>query len=127
MRQQCHPWGIGDGGCEGAGVRGARVCPTILETGGAFSLLSWRPRSAPTQHSRFYRSGRGMARPNILTSIVVAAEWPDPALSLLSWWPRSGPTQHYHFYRGGRGVARPSILTSIFLAAEWPDHAFSLL
>ena len=54
----------------------------------------------------------------ILTSMVVSAEWPDPAFSLLSWWPRSGPTQHSHFQRGGRGVARPSIITFIATTAE---------
>ena len=92
-----------------------------------FSGLSWRPRSGTTQHSHFYRGGRGVARPNILASIVVAAEWPDPTFLLLSWWSRSRPTQHSHFHRGGRGVARPSILTSIEAAAEWADQAFSLL
>ena len=79
------------------------------------------------QHSHFYRGGPGVARFSILTSIVVAKEWPDSAFSLLSWWPRSGPMQHSHFYRGGRGVARFSIPTSIVVAAEWPDSAFSLL
>jgi hypothetical protein len=79
------------------------------------------------QHSHLYRGGRGVARFSILTSIVVAQEWPDSAFSLLSWRPRSGPMQHSHFYRGGRGVARFSIPTSIVVAAEWPDSAFSLL
>ena len=70
--------------------------------------------------SHHIRNGRSS-----LTSIVAAAECPDPALSLLSWWPRSGLTQHYHFYRGGRGVVDPAvnyaqsnILTSIVAAAE---------
>ena len=34
------------------------------------------------ERSHFYRGGRGVARPSIITFIVVAAEWPDPALSL---------------------------------------------
>ena len=37
----------------------------------------------------------------MLTSIVVAAEWPIP---------------HSHFYRGGRGVADPRIITFIVMA-----------
>ena len=86
----------------------------------AFSLLSWWPRSGPTQHSHFYRGDRGVARLSIITSIGLAAGWLDPAVSVLSWWPRCGPTQHSHFHGGGRGVARLSILTSIVLAAEWP-------
>ena len=52
----------------------------------------------------------------MLTSIAVAAEWPDSAFSLLSWWPRSGPIQHSHFYRGGRGVAQFSGLNCIVVA-----------
>ena len=68
-----------------------------------------------------------MAGSSILTSIVVAAEWPDPAFSFLSWWPRSGPTLNSHFYRAGRRVAGSSILTAILVAAEWPDPALSLL
>ena len=38
-------------------------------------LLSWWPRSGTSQHSRFYRGGRGVARVSILTSIVATAEW----------------------------------------------------
>ena len=117
----------------------------------------------PDLHSRFYRGGRGVARLalsllswwprsgpiNILTfivvaaewpdsfliSIVVAAEWPDLAFSLIAWWPRSDPISIPPFHRGGRGVARLafslqsgwprsgpiSILLSIVVAAEWPD------
>ena len=77
------------------------------------ALLSCWPRGGPTQHSHFYLLGRGVARPRILTSIVLAAEWPDPALSLPPCWPRK--------------MARPSILTFIVLAAEWADPAFSPL
>jgi hypothetical protein len=76
-------------------------------------------------HSHFDRGGRGVARPSILTSIVVAAEWPSPAFSLLSWWPRSGTAQHSHFYRGGRGVARPNILTSIVAGRNCPKRSAS--
>ena len=47
----------------------------------AFSLLSWWPRRRPSQHSRFYRGGRGVAPSSIFTSIVVAAEWPESAIS----------------------------------------------
>ena len=54
-----------------------------------------------------------MARVSILTSVVVAAEWPDLAFSFLSCWPRSGPSQHSRFYRGGCGVARSRIFIFI--------------
>ena len=73
--------------------------------------------SEPTQHSHFYRDSRGVARLNIITSIVVAAEWPDATFSLLSWWPQSGPTRYSHFYHRGRGVARSNILTSTAVVA----------
>ena len=68
-----------------------------------------------------------MARSIILTTIVVAAECPDPSFLFLLWWPQSAPIHHSHFYRGGRGVARSIILTFIVVAAECPDLAFSLL
>ena len=74
----------------------------------------------------------GLGRSRILTSIVVAAEWPmphsrfyrggrrvaDPAFSFLSWWPRNDRSPHSHFCRSGRGVADPRILTSIMVSSH---------
>jgi hypothetical protein len=82
--------------------------------GRGVALLSWWPRSGPIQHSHFYRVGRGVARATILTSTVVAAEWPDSAFSFPSWCPRNGRSPHSHFYRSGCGVLDPLILTSHF-------------
>ena len=39
-----------------------------------------------------------MTRVCILTSIVVAAEWPEPAFSLRSWWPRRGRTSILSYF-----------------------------
>jgi hypothetical protein len=82
--------------------------------GRGVALLSWWPRSGPIQHSHFHRVGRGVARATILTSTVVAAEWPDSAFSFPSWCPRNGRSPHSHFYRSGCGVPDPLIVTSHF-------------
>ena len=67
-----------------------------------------------------YRGGRGLADTCIIIFIVVAAEWPIPAVSRLSCWPQSGRSPHSHFYHSGHGgVADPRIPTSIVVATEW--------
>ena len=80
--------------------RGLAECRKSL-----LSIASWWARSDPSQHSRWYRDGRGVAQISIPTS----------------WWPQIGSRQHSRFYRGRRGVAEAvSIFISVVAAAEWP-------
>ena len=81
--------------------------------------------SIPPSH--FYRRGRVMADPRLLTSIVGAAEWPIPAYSLLSWWPRNGRCPQSHFYHCGSGMAEAHNLTFYRWCCGRANAKFSLL